>query len=119
MAATAAVTKFRAVKISNAAAQTVAPFAAAADIPYGIAQESLSTAEQARNFGIPVAVLGAGGETEMEAGVAGVAMGDEVVLDASGRGVTKGTASMGTIVVGIARQAATSGLRFTLSMGAY
>jgi hypothetical protein len=118
-AATAAITKFRAVKLSNAGPQTVAPFAAGADIPWGIAQESLSTAEQARNFGIPVAEIGAGGETEMEAGATGVSIGDAIVCDAAGRGVPVGTASAGTIVIGIARQAAASGLRFTMSLGAY
>lgn len=114
-AATAAITKFRAVKLSNAGAQTVAPIAAAADEPFGIAQESLSVAEQAKNFGVPVATLGAGGETEMEAGTA-VAIGDRIVLDSVGRGVPVGTASAGTLVIGIARQAATVGLRFTLNM---
>lgn len=118
-AATAAVTKFRAVKLSNAGAQTVAPFAAGADLPIGIAQESLSSAEQARNMGIPVALIGSGGETEMEAGATGVSIGDAIVCDAAGRGVPVGTASAGTIVIGLARQAATSGLRFTMTIGNY
>lgn len=117
-AATGAITKFRAVKLSNVAAQTVAPFAAGADIPFGIAQEGLTTAEQAKNFGVPVALISAGGETEMEAGATGVSIGDQIVCDAAGRGVPVGTASAGTLVIGQARQAAASGLRFTMTLGA-
>jgi hypothetical protein len=118
-AATGAVTKFRAVKLSNAGPQTVAPFAAGADLPLGVAQESLSALEQSRNFGIPVALIGAGGETEMEAGATGVNIGDAIVCDAAGRGVPVGTGSAGTIVIGLARQAAASGLRFTMTIGNY
>lgn len=115
--ATAAVTKFRAVKLSAAGPQTVAPIAAAADTVFGVAQESLSTAEQARNFGIPVSVLASGGETEWEVGVA-VAIGDRLVIDSAGRCVPVGTASAGTLIVGIARQAATTiGQRVTVAMG--
>ena len=118
-AATAALTKFRAVKLSTSAVQTVSPIAAAADIPIGITQESLSTAEQAKNFGVPVALISAGGISEMEAGAA-VNIGDAIVLDSAGRGVPVGTASAGTQVIGRALSAVTgTGLRFTLDMGAF
>ena len=112
MAATGALTKFRAVKLSTVAVQTVAPIAAAADNPFGITQEGLTTAEQARNFGVPVALFGTGAISEWEAGTT-CAIGDQLVLDSVGRCVPVGTAAAGTKVVAVAMTAATVGLRLT------
>ena len=110
---TAAVTKFRAVKLSTAADSTVSPVAAAADDVFGIAQNSVSSGEQANGFGVTVAT---GGITECEAGVA-VAIGDNIVIDSAGRGVPAGTASAGTQVIGVALAAASGvGKRFALQL---
>lgn len=87
-----AITKFRGVK--HSADQTVVQVTASTDKAVGIAQESVSSAEQARGKGVPVALMGI---TEAEAGGA-VAVGDDVMFDTSGRVVLAATA--GNRVIG-------------------
>lgn len=92
----AAVVKFRMVKMT--AAQTVSPISAAADLPFGITQETVSAGDITKGKGAPVAIAGI---SEFEADAA-CAVGQELVVGASGNGTLapKGTASAGTVVVG-------------------
>lgn len=93
-----AVTRGRLVK-QSVGDNICAPFSAAADVPIGVAIESVTTGEIAKGKGVPVGMRGSG-IYPMEAGAA-IAEGAQVVADATGRAVTLGTASAGTIVVGI------------------
>ena len=110
----AAVTKYRAVKMT--AAQTVSPIAAAADLPVGIAQESVSASEITKGKGCPVAEMGI---SAFEADVA-CSVGQRLVIGASGNGTLapQGTASAGTVIVGQCVAAASgTGARGAVRLG--
>lgn len=79
----AAITKFRAVKLS-ATPETVTPVTAVGDNAIGVAQFGVTAAEILRGKGASVRMLGI---TEMEASEA-IAIGDVVVLAADGRAAT-------------------------------
>lgn len=105
----AQILKYRAVKFT--AAGTVGPVTAVGDTPIGITMEDVLTAEIAKGKGAPVAIAGvipfvAGAATACVAG-------NQLVLgvDANGTLVPVGTASAGTLVVGVCEQPAVAGGR--------
>lgn len=77
----AAITKYRFVKLS--AEQTVVATATGTDNSIGVSVETVTTAEQARGKGVPVAYDGI---ALMEAGAA-VSVGDLIASDSSGRAI--------------------------------
>jgi len=77
--AAAAITKFRAVKLT--AAETVGPVTAATDVVHGFAQFGVTGAEITRGKGASVRIEGI---TEAEASGA-IAVGDIVTVEADGR----------------------------------
>jgi|SRR5580765_526333 len=83
--AAAALTKFRAVKLS--AAETVTPVTAITDVVHGFAQFSVSAAEILKGKGASVRVEGI---TEAEASAA-IAIGAQVTIAADGRVKTSAT----------------------------
>jgi hypothetical protein len=106
--AAAAITKFRAVKLS--AAETVTPVTAVGDLAIGVAQFSVTAPEIAKGKGASVRLLGI---TELEASGA-VAVGDLVAMAADGRAKT-GAPAAGDRILGIAlKAAANAGDRITL-----
>jgi hypothetical protein len=110
----AAVTKYRAVKMT--AEQTVGPIAAAADLPVGIAQESVAAGDITKGKGCPVAEVGI---SAFEADAACTA-GQRLVVGASGNGTLapQGTASAGTVIVGMCLAGANAqGKRGTVRLG--
>ncbi|HEX6825799.1 MAG TPA: DUF2190 family protein [Nitrospiraceae bacterium] len=107
-----AITKFRFVK-SAAVAGTdnvgakpqCTAITVKTDIPIGVAQENVTTPDIARGKGLPVMLEGIS-EVEINAASA-VAVGDQIAIDAVGRGIKLGDAAAGAVVYGIAEQACT------------
>jgi hypothetical protein len=109
--AAAAITKFRAVKLTTAG-ETVTPVTGVGDVVIGVAQFGVTAGEITKGKGASVRMMGV---TEMEASEA-IAIGDIVVLASDGRAATTPTA--GDRVLGICLEAAgAAGERCTVFLG--
>jgi len=97
-----ALTKYRAVKQHATLAETVTGVAATTDIPFGIAQNEVTTTELARQKGVGVR---SDGISEMEIGAA-VTRGQEVGMDAVGRAIP--LAGVGSRGIGVAIEGGTT-----------
>jgi Uncharacterized conserved protein (DUF2190) len=106
---TAAITKFRCVKMT--AAETVGAVAAITDVPIGVAQYGVATAEVAKGKQASVRVIGV---SEAEAAGA-IAVGVQCTLEADGR-VSALVGASGKRIVGICvgHPATTAGDRISL-----
>lgn len=106
--ASAAVTKYQAVKLVSGTPETVAPVSAVGDTPIGIAMESVSAGEITKGKGVPVALSG---QMPFKAGATVCHEGDQLVLGvlANGTLVPLGTGGAGTLVVAVCVLAAASG----------
>lgn len=88
---TAATIIYRAVKRTAAGSNgpNVGPITAVTDVPFGVAGEDVTTAEQARGKQLPVAMMGM---IPVEAGAA-ITAGQRVTIDSVGRAVPAVAAS--------------------------
>jgi len=111
--ASAAITKFRAVKLHASLPETVSPISNVTDVVFGVAQNEVTTTELAKKKGVDVRSRG---RTEMEAGAAIANIGTPLGVDNVGRCIPL---VAGSYQVGVAEQAASgAGVRITVDLDA-